>query len=190
VAYLLDRNNLGGIGTGDGTTGEGVQSLLVSSDEIITAATAYTVSSGTYVVFNSFGSGIGCPGDPGSLVALRVGATVPPTLTVAWCADARGSGSPVVTTTDGTSQPVVWVVGAEGDNLLHAFNGETGEGLFSGGGPAEQMTFVRRFQTPIAAGGRLIVAGDDRLYAFTTQPQSDGPPDSGQPARFLRARDK
>jgi hypothetical protein len=190
VAYLLDRNDLGGIGTGDGTTGEGVQSLLVSSDEIINAATAYTVASGTYVVFNSFGSGIGCPGDPGSFVALRVGAAAPPTLTVAWCVDGGGgAGSPMVTTTDGTSQPVVWIVGAEGDNLLHAFDGETGNVLFSGGGPAEQMTFVRRYQTPIAVNGRIFVAGEDGLYAFTTQPSSDGPPDTGQPARgLLRSR--
>ena len=86
VAYLLDRNNLGGIGTGDGTLGEGLQSRLVSSGAIINAAAAYTTASGSYVVFNTTDHGIGCPGDPGDLVALRIGASAPPTISVAWCA--------------------------------------------------------------------------------------------------------
>ncbi len=169
VAYLLDRNDLGGIGTGDGFTGEGVQSKRVSNGIIRNAAAAYTAPSGTYVVFNTTGSGIGCPGTPGNLVALRIGASAPPTIDVAWCANNLGSGSPIVTTTDGTLEPVVWSVGSESSNRLHAFNGETGEVLFDGGGPNEQMSFVRRFQTPIAVNGRILVAADNELYAFTTQ---------------------
>ena len=75
----------------------------------------------------------------------------------------------MVTTTDGTSEPVVWAVGSEGSNQLRAYNGETGEVLFSGGGPQEQMGLVRRFQTPIAADGRIFVAADGELCAFTTR---------------------
>jgi hypothetical protein len=169
VAYLLDRNNLGGIGTGDGTTGEGVQSAQVSTGEIINAAAAYTTASGTYVVFNTSGTGVGCPGNPGNLVGLRIGASAPPSISVAWCADSGGRGSPIATTTDGSSEPVVWSVGSEGTNRLQAFNGETGAVLFSGGGTDEQMTLVRRFQTPIAVNGRIFVAADGELYAFRTQ---------------------
>jgi hypothetical protein len=168
VAYVLDRQALGGVGTGDGMTGEGVQSQQVASGPIINAAAAYTAVSGTYVVFNTTGTGIGCPGTPGDLVALRIGAAAPPTITVAWCANNLGSGSPMVTTTDGTSEPVVWSIGAESSNRLHAFHGETGAVLFAGGGPAEQMSGVRRFQTPIVVDGRIFVAADDDLYAFTT----------------------
>ena len=80
-----------------------------------------------------------------------------------------GKGSPIVTTTDGRSEPVVWTAGSEGSNRLHAFNGETGEVLFAGGGQDEQMSLVRRFQTPIAVNGRIFVAADDRLYAFVTR---------------------
>jgi len=175
VAYLLDRNNLGGVGTGDGTVGEGIQSLRVSGGLIINASAAYTVGSGTYVVFFAYYGGVGCPdGTGGDLVALKIGISSPPTLSVAWCTDNPGSGSPIVTTTDGSSQPVIWSVGSEGDNLLHAFNGETGETLFAGGGPDEQMTFVRRFQTPIVVNGRVFVAGDDALYAFTVRPADSG----------------
>ena len=172
VAYLLDRNYLGGIGTGDGETGEGLQSKRVVSvgGVIRNAAAAYTAPSGTYVVFDTNnGTGIGCPGTPGNVIALKIGASAPPTIDVAWCANVPGRGSPIVTTTDGNSEPVVRTAGSESSNRLHAFNGETGEVLFNGGGPDEQMSLVRRFQTPIAVNGRIFVAADNELYAFTTQ---------------------
>jgi hypothetical protein len=167
VAYLLDRNNLGGIGTGDGITREGIRSRRVATGSIINAAAAYTTPSGVYVVFHANGNGIGCPGAPGNLVALRIGATAPPTISVAWCADNQGAGSPLVTTTDGSSEPIVWTPGAEASNRLHAYDGETGELLYSGGGPDEQMSSIRHFQTPIEVNGRIFVAADNELYSFT-----------------------
>jgi len=87
-------------------------------------------------------------------------------LTTAWCAVSHGAGSPIVTTTDGHSDPIVWMVGAEGDNRLHAFKGETGEALFTGGGPNEAMAGLHHFQTLIATSERLYVGADDRIYAF------------------------
>ncbi len=171
VAYLVDRSNLGGIGTGDGTHGEGVASELVASGEIINAAAAYTTDSGTYVVFNTAGGeGVGCPqGQSGDLVALRIGPASPPTINVAWCANNQGRGSPIVTTTDSRSEAVVWTTGAFDSNRLHGFDGETGEVIFDGGGEAEQMTDMGHLQTPIAVNGRIFVAAHDQLYAFTTQ---------------------
>lgn len=169
VAYLLDREHLGGLGTGDGISGEGLQSAQVSVGSIINAAAAFTAASGSYVVFHSTDIGTGCPGVPGDLIALRIGATAPPTLTVAWCANDLGGGLPIVTTTDGTSQPIVWTIGAEDTNQLHAFNGENGDVLFAGGGPDDQMSNVQHFQTAIAVNGRIFVAADNELYAFTTQ---------------------
>jgi hypothetical protein len=169
VAYLLDRNYLGGIGTGDGTTGEGLFSAKVAMGMPRIAPAAYTTMSGTYVVFSGGRRGVGCPGTPGDLVALRINPDSPPTFNVAWCASNNGWGSPIVTTTDGFSNPIVWVIGAEGSNQLYAYDGETGETLFGGGGPEEQMTVVQHFSTPIAADGRIFVAADSQLYAFTTQ---------------------
>jgi hypothetical protein len=179
VAHLLDRTNLGGIGTGDGVNGEGLYSTRVALEpgtpprgRIRGAAAAYTTASGTYVVFSVStpgATGFGCPGTPGDLVALLVSASSPPTVTVAWCADNHGRGAPIVTTSDGSSDPVVWTIGAEGTNRLYAYNGETGEVLFDGGGSNEQMTLVRRFQTPIAVNGHIIVAADGQLFVFTTQ---------------------
>jgi hypothetical protein len=73
---------------------------------------------------------------------------------------------------------VVWSIGAEGTNRLYAYNGETGDGLFDGGGPDEQMTLVPRFQTPIAVNGHIIVAADNQLFVFTTQSTAGAPPSS------------
>jgi hypothetical protein len=162
-AYLLDRTNLGGIG------GE-VAKLHVANNTIINAATAYTTALNTYVAFRTSGGGVGCPaGQSGNLDAFSINAGAPPTMSVAWCGNSHGAGSPIVTTTDGSSEPVVWAVGSENTNRLYAFNGDTGAVIFNGGGAAEQMNFVRRFVTPIAVNGRIIVAADNRLYAFTTQ---------------------
>jgi hypothetical protein len=166
VAYLVDRNRLGGIAKGDGNNGEGVQSKRVASSQIINAATAYTTQSGSYVVFETYGGGVGCPGRSGNLVALRIGASSPPSINVAWCANNQGRGSPIVTTTDGKSEPVVWTAGAESSNRLHAFNADTGEVLFAGGGHDEQMAEIQHMQTPIVVDGRILVAANDRLYAF------------------------
>ena len=51
-----------------------------------------------------------------------------------------GSGSPWVTTTDGTNNAIVWVVGAQGDQRLHGYNGDTGAVVYAGGGANELMT--------------------------------------------------
>jgi PQQ-like domain len=169
VAYLLNRDDLGGIGKGNGIRGEGVQSNKVSSGEIINAAATYRTASASYVVFETRGSGIGCPGRAGKLVALRIGASSPPSMTIAWCANNMGGGSPIATTIDGKSEPIVWTVGTGSSNRLHAFDGDTGEVLFAGGGQEEQMSRVQNFQTPAVVNGRIFVAANDRIFAFTSR---------------------
>jgi outer membrane protein assembly factor BamB len=160
-AYLLDRGNLGGIGNG-------VATIPVASSEIITAPAAYTTAMGTYVVFK--GPGAACPGAPGDLTAIAIGAAAPPTITTAWCASQQGTGSPIVTTLDGHAGAIVWGVGAEGDERLHGFDGDTGAVLFAGGGAGDGMPAgVSRFATPIAAKGRIFVAATNTVYAFTSQ---------------------
>jgi hypothetical protein len=70
-----------------------------------------------------------------------------------------------VTTSDGTSDPVVWMVGAEGDNRLHGFKGDTGGPLIPGDA-APAMSGLRHFQTLIATSDHLYVGADGRIYAF------------------------
>ena len=160
-AYLLDRANLGGIGAP-------LAHRHVSERPIINAAAAYATAAGSYIAFR--GRGSGCPaGQSGDLIALRIVPTAPPTINVAWCTTASGRGSPIVTTVDGRSEAIAWTIAAEMDNRLRGFDGDTGRPIFAGGGPGDQLSFVRRFQTPIVARGRIIVAADDQLVAFTTQ---------------------
>ena len=155
-AYLLDRGDLGGIN-------DGVTHALVASNEIINAAAAYTTPTATYVVFK--GNGTNCPGTSGDLTALAIGAAAPPTITTAWCATQNGTGSPMVTTLDGQRGAIVWSVGAEGDEQLHGFDGDTGNQLVG----VDTGLSVARFVTPMAAKGRIFVAGDSAIRAFTSQ---------------------
>jgi hypothetical protein len=175
VMYLLDRTNLGGKGKGDGSAGEGIYSAPVAGSEIITAPAAYTTSTGTYVVFHARGGGTSCPkGMSGDLIAVKINPTTPPTFTTAWCQPTNGDASPIVTTTDPTSNPIVWVVGAEGTNLLYGWDGETGASIYNGaiaadGGAAPKMAGVLHFTTLIDVKGRLFVGASDKLYAFKSQ---------------------
>ena len=165
TVHLVDRANLGGVGTGNGSTGEGLYSAKVVSGVINGNPATYQTTMGRYVVLNAQAPGIGCPaGTSGELVALRLSVTSPPTFSVAWCASSQGQGAPIATTTDGASNPIVWIVGAQGTNELYGFDGDTGALLFNGHGTS--MTQVLRWTSPIVAKGRLFVGATGRLYAF------------------------
>ena len=154
-AYLLDRNNLGGIG--------GQLAMETVSDRaIITAPVTYPAADGIFVALQA--EGTRCPTEARGLLTLKIRPGLPTAITTAWCGSVRGRGAPIVTTTDGHSNAVVWVVGSEGDNQLHGFRGDTGEKVFNG--PPQAMTGLRHFQTLIATEDRLYVAADGRIYAF------------------------
>jgi outer membrane protein assembly factor BamB len=153
-AYLLDRQTLGGIG------GE-LANTTVSEEPIRTAPATFPVPDGAFVAFQ--GEGTDCPlRRQGDLTVLHIRAGTPPTITTAWCGAVNGRGSPIVTTTDGHTDPIVWMLGAEGDDRLHAFRGDTGEPLFT----SEALSGLRRFQTMIVARNRIYVAADGHVYAF------------------------
>ncbi len=157
-AYVANRARLGGVHSAPA-------SAKVATDEIINGAVAYRTPGGSYVAFK--GAGAHCPAGAGDLVGIRLGVASPPTIETAWCATQHGLGSPMVTTLDGHTGAIVWGVGAEGDGRLHGFDGDTGEVVFAGGGPADAMGPIARYATPIAAGGRIFVAGRTAVYAFT-----------------------
>ena len=73
-AYLLNRTNLGGISLP-------LAQLHISSGPIIQAAATYQTTQGTYVV---------CCGNTTSLVAFRINAASPPTITSAWTVSQNG----------------------------------------------------------------------------------------------------
>jgi hypothetical protein len=150
-AYLLNRTNLGGVSLP-------LAQAHISSSKIIQAAATYQTTLGTYVV---------CCGNTSNLIAFRINATSPPTITSAWTVNQNGRGSPFVTSTDGTNNVIVWGIGSEGNQRLQGFNATNGAILYAGGGANELMTGTRRFNTGIAARGRIYLANDNKVYAFT-----------------------
>jgi len=158
-AYVLNRGNLGGVSAPLATSHVGTQS-------IIQAAATYRTATGTYVVFRP---------TTGTLTAFRITATNPPTIATGWTASSSGRGSPFVTSTDGTNNVIVWAVGSSGDQRLHGHNGDTGAVVFNGGGANELMTGTRGYNTAaVAARGRIYVANDNKVFAFSL-------PSSGTP---------
>src|SRR6266581_2484042 len=151
-AYLLNRNNLGGLTSA-------VAAASVGGINRGTSAVTYHTSQGTYIGFHN---------DAGTIRAYRVTATNPPTIVFAWSQSQNGRGSPWVTTTDGTSNMIVWYAAttASGDQRLHAYDGDTGAIIYAGGGTNELMTGTRQWNTGMVARGRIYFGADNRIYAF------------------------
>jgi outer membrane protein assembly factor BamB len=151
-AYLANEAYLGGVG--------GVAVITpVASGAIITAPSVYSTTTVTMVALTAKAASK-CSGQ--SVIMLNVAGRGATPITQAWCQPLNGRGAPIVTTTDGAANPIVWVTGAEGDDLLHGFDALTGAPVFSGGA----MANLRHFQTILAAGGMFYVASDNRIYAF------------------------
>jgi len=159
-AYLLNRDNLGGISIPIG-------SAQVSGSAIIQAAATYRTNQSTYVAFRASNNNA-------TLAAFRITAASPPAIAAGWSATRNngGCGSPFVTSTDGTNNMIVWVVGTEdhntqGDQRLHGYDGDTGAVVYDGGGANELMAGTHYYSTTgIVARGRIYVAGDNKVYAF------------------------
>ena len=162
-AYLVNRDNLGGIS-------QPVASAQVASNTILQAAVTYRTEQGTYVAFRANNDG------DTVLSAFRITAANPPAIDIPGGWDVTrasgGCGSPFVTSTDGNNNMIVWVVGTEdhrtaGDQRLHGYDGNNGAVVYGGGGPNELMAGTHYYSTTgIAAGGRIYVAGDNKVYAF------------------------
>ena len=149
-AYLVNRNNLGGIASP-------VTQANVSGINRGTSAVTYHTSQGTYFAFHN---------DVNTIRAYKITATNPPAITFAWSMNQTGRGSPWVTTTDGTNNTIVWVAGVAGDQRLHAYDGDTGAVIYAGGGANELMTGTRQWNTGITARGRIYFGADNKVYAF------------------------
>ena len=136
-AYLVDRNNLGGITSP-------VAQANVSGTNRGTSAVTYHTNLGTYFAFHN---------DAGAIRAYKVTPTNPPAIVFAWSASESGRASPWVTTTDGTNNVIVWATGIGNSQRLHGYDGDTGAVIYSGGGTNEVMNGIRQWNTGIAARG-------------------------------------
>jgi len=158
--FALDRNNLGGIGTQKAV-------LRVMNGQIVNASAAVTTPAGTFVAMHGArnATALGCPTGSGDLATVKLSGT---RIAMAWCANNGGQGSPIITTTDDRgSEAIVWTAGAAGTNKLHAWDVATGAVVFNGG--ADTFAAVRQLTSPIAVKGRIIIAGDNKVYAFKPQ---------------------
>ena len=158
-AYLLNRDNLGGISAP-------IASAQIAGIQFLRqAAAAYRTNQDTYVAFRA---------DRSTLSAFRITGTSPPTIATGWTVDrgAGGCGSPFITSTDGANNLIVWVVGTEdlgypGDQRLHGYDGNTGVVVYDGGGPNELMAGTHNYSTTgIVARGRMYIAADNKVYVF------------------------
>jgi outer membrane protein assembly factor BamB len=158
--YLLDRSNLGGIGATI------VGKSLVTNSEISNAGAFATIGGSTYVVMrpNSIGAqGQECMTGSGDLVGVKLDMTAPNKMATIWCADSGGNSSPVITSSDGTKDALVWVAGVDGDEKLHAYDLLTGAPVFAGG----TVSGMRHLSsTLMVANGRIYAAGDGKVFAF------------------------
>ena len=98
-AYLVNRNNLGGI------TAPVAQASVSGTTLRGTSAVTYRTSQGTYFAFHDDGNAV---------TAYKITASNPPGIVSAWSMGQSGRGSPWVTTTDGTNNAIVWVAGVAG----------------------------------------------------------------------------
>jgi outer membrane protein assembly factor BamB len=152
-AYLVNRLDLGGIG--------GAASIQkVSNQSIITGPAVYNTSTATLLAFTSF-NGTQCSGNNITMLDLASSGSTP--ITIKWCAAFSGNGAPIITTTDGSTNPLVWVVGAGGDGILHGFDALTGAVVYTG---STKMSGLNSYQTLIAAEDHFYVAANNTVYAY------------------------
>jgi hypothetical protein len=186
--YLLNAAMLGTAGGG----GESLDlTLSTSNHSARTSPVSYTTSTGIHFALTiDRGPYMGCPaGTPAAqglavLMGFTVAAGSPAKVTQTWCTNVGGpamadantiknrSASPLVTTTDGMSQPIVWVGGSMSQtvastpaSMLFGVDGETGKVLYQSANGA--CPGIRQWTTPIAVKGHIVLGGDGHLCSWS-----------------------
>lgn len=158
--YLLDAANLGGK---DGHVVD--YSIASGAMAVRTVPAAYPGSSGVNVVFAT-DSGAKCPPNMPSgkvVMAVQVPPGSPPEPKVLWCAALGGtSTAPIITTTDGKSESIVWIMN---NDKLTALDGDSGAVLWNGG--SATCAGVRKWTSPIAVKGRIVTGADNKLCSWS-----------------------
>ena len=172
-AYLVNRNNLGGI------TAPVAQASVSGITLRGTSAVTYHTSQGTYFAFHDDGNAV---------TAYKITAANPPGIVIAWSMGQSGRGSPWVTTTDGTNNAIVWVAGAQVTSACTVTMADTGAVVYAGGGANELMTGTRQWNTGIVARGRIYFAADNKVYAFKVPAATPTPTPTATPTPTRRSK--
>jgi hypothetical protein len=189
--YFLDATKLGTPGAAGGEIIDQAVTGPTINHSARTSPVSYTTASGIHIAITvDRGPYVGCPASStadGSL-AILMGMTVTPgspaKLAINWCTAVGGpssadggtvrnrSASPLVTTTDGHSNPILWVAGSTSQTatntpatMLYGVDGETGAILYKGGNCAG----IRQWTTPIAVKGHIVLGGDAKLCSWSPQ---------------------
>jgi hypothetical protein len=159
TGWLLDRENLGGLNNPD----QPLASIgSVATDDAAGGMFAYQTAQGAYVGYNA-----PCWNSGNTLAVLKVTPGSPPSLSEAFCVSqgvqgADTGGSPIVTNSDGLSDPVVWGLGTNGDQRLYAYDGDLGTLLVR----SAAMSNLTHWIAPIVAKGSIYVAGNQTVFAY------------------------
>jgi len=122
-------------------------------------------------------AGVGAP-VAGSTGRWPASSSVPPGATpvpkVIWCASIAQAGasgetgagsrlpaSPMITTTDGKSEAMVWFMSG---GKLTAVDGDSGKVLYTS---SDTCTGIKQWTAPIAVKGRIVVGGDGHLCSWS-----------------------
>jgi hypothetical protein len=158
--YVVNSKNLGGM-AGSVISYKATNSAANGGNSVRTAMATYQTPMGRYVVFNG-GAPI-CPKGDGPIMSILFTPGTPPKAATAFCTPGGTNTSPITTSTDGTNDVVIWYM--SGGKLTGA-DGDTGAMIYSGGNCGN----VRRWTSPIAVNGRIVVAGDGHLCSWSIQP--------------------
>jgi hypothetical protein len=159
--FILDAGALGGL------AGEKVAFTVAANGmSIHTAPAAYRTPQGLYFVFSTTSGANACPGGTVSgraVVAVKIAPGSPPTPSIAWCAAmASVTTGPIATTTDGTSNAIVWFTSG---GVLKGVDGDSGAEIVSNG----NCSNTQRWTSPIAVKGRIVAGGNGHLCSWSAQ---------------------
>jgi hypothetical protein len=160
--YLLDAAQLRGTTSGTAAGGQKAMFTLANALAIFGAPASYRTAMGTYIVMTANMNAAGCPdgGTGRQMMAVRITPS-PLSASIAWCASAASATNPIATTTDGTSNAIVWYTS---NNVIKGVDGDTGAAVYTGA--SGSCSGVQKWTSPIAVKGRIIAAGDGRLCAW------------------------
>jgi len=175
VAYLINRDNMGGVGKGNGITGEGVYSRCIfgtcedGESTRVFSAMAYWDGGpvGRFILVPGRGAQPAPCRGTGGVVALRLGVAAgsgASTFDVAWCGPSmRDPGAPAVSSA-GPDGGLVWVVDTAA-GVLYALDARTGAEVFASAGQ-DALGSTHRFITPSVWDGRVYVGAGHEVVAY------------------------
>jgi hypothetical protein len=169
--FLLNAKNFGGTDPGTLVPPGGAY-LKISPDKgkVISVPATYKSSTGRHVVL-TVQNPQGCPGGDGGatgpmVMSILVTTGDNPSASVAWCSPTGKPSqlpSPVVTTSDGEHDYIVWYTNSQ-TGLLTGVDADTGATLVTASGSCPNL---RRWLTPIAVKGRIVTAADGHMCSWS-----------------------